>query len=36
MNRVRVMDQDLRQAPIQMPIAQPLPSMPIEPPQQLP
>lgn len=37
-NRVRVMDQDLRQPPIQMPIPQPLSSIPVEPPppQQVP
>lgn len=32
LNRVRVMDQDLRQPPIQMPISQPLPSIPVESP----
>ncbi|XP_050422341.1 cleavage stimulation factor subunit 2 [Adelges cooleyi] len=31
MNRVRVMDQDLRQPPSQMPIPQPITSMPIDP-----
>lgn len=37
MNRVRVMDQDLRQPlPPQMPISQPLLSMPVEPSQPLP
>ena len=29
MNRGRVMDQDLRQPPIQMPVTQPLPSVPV-------
>jgi hypothetical protein len=29
-NRGRVMDQDLRQPPIQMPITQPLSSIPVE------
>lgn len=37
MNRVRVMDQDLRQQPPpQIPIPQPLSSIPVEPPQPLP